>query len=147
MHFNGHGSEGGGQVTTSSLVICATNWPGRSLSELNLHYLKVAVWEGCYTALTDASAYKFGNIMEQTHDQGAACAVGFKDEISWDPSSLAATRQWANAFWQALAQGNSVQQAFIPALRAVQVGNEGATWGFDSADWAGDSSVVIMPVK
>jgi hypothetical protein len=158
MHFWGHGNETGGGVATSTQMIWAhpayPGQPGCFLSTLNLHDLLLVVWQACDTAKTDSN---YGNLLDQSFAQGAACAVGFKEAIDYSNYAGAMNRGWAYAFWQALAQGhddnggpNGIPDTVQGALEfAKQRVNEfyGGYYGYDQFATRGNNGLKIVPAR
>jgi len=103
-----HGSEGGGGISGTDGWIPAKSANGYpySIEKLDLHYLNLAVYAGCYTADTDPT---YGCIADETVNRGAKAAVGFHGGgPSWDYN---AHWKWAFWFWQALKNGYTVEEA------------------------------------
>mgnify|MGYP000414239749 CR=1 FL=1 len=111
-----HGSEGGGGISGTDGWIPAKSVEGYpySIEKLDLHYLNLAVYAGCFTADTDPT---YGCIAAETVNRGAKAAVGFHGPgPSWDYN---AHWKWAFWFWQAMENGYTVEGALEYAKRKV----------------------------
>ena len=159
MHFWGHGNQtGGGVCTLTEQMIWAhpayPGQPGCFLSSLDLRKLLLVVWQGCYTATTDP--YN-GNLLDQSVAQGATCAIGFKEAINYADYLAPMNRAWADAFWQALAQGhdNNGSPNGVPGtvLHAMDFAKKHVYdlyheyFGYDQVDWRGNSALKIVPAR
>jgi len=139
----------------------------KDLPDGSLSKLRLAVWEGCFTALTASDpSNNFGNLVDGTVAKGAKCAVGFTNFIYLNDTLTDGTGSrvqvypyqiWAGSFWQALSQGQTangspngnplnVGLAVIYANQQVKA-RCGNYEGYDSCRPAGDSTTKIVPIQ
>ncbi|MCC6447003.1 MAG: hypothetical protein IT210_26560 [Armatimonadetes bacterium] len=172
FHFAGHGDPkkdegqhhlGGGILTTTDPILAQRAEPeeeGYFIEDLDLSYVRLAVYEGCNTAVTHPD---YGNIMLRTVSQGAQCAVGFTTDIRYFPDTNYPDQPspyitWADAFWQALAQGKTdlitgnpngnpttVAEALSWAAERVKSNYGGNYFGFNNFSRAGNDALKIVP--
>jgi len=135
----------------------------KDLPDGSLSKLRLAVWEGCFTALTASDpGSNFGNLVDGTVAKGAKCAVGFTGFIyltDHDQNGVAnyPYEIWAGNFWQALSQGKTA--GVLPDGNPRNVGDAigyantqvlnqcRKSEGFDSFRAAGDITIKIAPIQ
>ena len=135
----------------------------KDLPDGSLSKLRLAVWEGCYTALTASDpSNNFGNLVDGTVAKGAKCAVGFTGFIyltDHDQNNvfIYPYEIWAGNFWQALSQGKT--SGVLPDGNPRNVGDAigyantqvlnqcRKSEGFDSFRAAGDITIKIAPIQ
>jgi len=135
----------------------------KDLPDGSLSKLRLAVWEGCFTALTASDpSNNFGNLVDGTVAKGARCAVGFTGFIYLADSDQNGVANypyeiWAGNFWQALSQGQTsnglpngnpmnVSQAFVYANQQV-IARCHQSEGYDTCRPAGDAATKIVPAQ
>lgn len=167
MHFNGHGGQGGGSVATSDHLLVAVRTtenyvPSRFyLSELAANALSktlLVVWQACQSGRPSLSD---GSLLTVVIDKGASTALGFDDDLHFEdipgnPSDY--SRDWANAFWQALCQGadatggpNGQPRTVLSAARyardQVRFLNGDRPHGYESFRIEGDPHLKVVPAR
>jgi hypothetical protein len=102
----------------------------------------LVVFEGCNTAATETT-YGWGNLCQESVDKGADCAVGFMGDVTGGRYA----EVWANAFWQSLADANTVATALAYAAELVDDASpdEGDYKGYNN--WRRWNDLAIVPAR
>jgi len=148
-------------------TLYAQNDPaGHNIAGNNLAKLRVVVFLGCETGVTDTGTSNNGNLLSVSVTAGAGCAVGFLQEIQLTyvygdaKEELSPSRVWSEAFWRAMAIGESVygypgtpdtvHNAYLYAQDQVKADTRsGGTYcGYDTVTDQGDDSLTIdIPLR
>lgn len=112
--FTGHGAAGYIMTSGTSGYAAKNTSNGHNFDDTCSSYskMKLAVFFGCNTGNTDP---EIGNLVDVVVSKGAGCAMGWTDLIVTDASD-----SWSSAFWDALQNGTTIEEAHNAGLNEAK---------------------------
>lgn len=142
FYYSGHGGPGNLWLFdgTNYSFIYGQNGTNAisNFTSTDINRLKLAVLDGCKTALTDAT---HGNLLEQlsylSNNHGVDCALGFTVTIG--------QCNWGSYFWKYMQQGKTVAQSANDAAWDVWYYNNNNYLGYDHYSIVGNRNETLTP--